>query len=122
MRQLLLLSLLLCAPLPVELGCGECVFDEDVTATVLGEDAAPLEGVTARTCFGERCDVGSDDDDCVEAITDAEGRFTLKVQMCRPSSGSCALRPIIFEKDGYQQLTQQPVRTGEQEDFVLERE
>jgi len=90
---------LLCVGIAVS-GCGECVFEIEVTATVVDRNGDPLADVEVTTCLGERCAVGEGDDGCVRAVTDGEGSFTLEVPQCRPEPFQCELRPLLLEMEG----------------------
>jgi hypothetical protein len=81
-------------------GCGECVFDVEVTAVIIDADGDPVADARVRACTGERCVVGEADSACVEALTDADGRFTLEIPQCRPEPYQCELRPLLVEAEG----------------------
>lgn len=100
-------SLLLAfAPL-VNGSCGECVFEVEVSAQVVDADGDPLADVEVTTCVGERCAVQEGDDSCISTITDADGRFTLEIQQCRPEPFKCELRPLLLEVEGCAQTSTQ---------------
>jgi len=81
-------------------GCGECVFEIEVTAVIVDGDGEPMAGVEVRSCLGERCAIADGDDACVRTVTDEEGRFTLEVQQCRPEPFQCELRPLLLAREG----------------------
>ncbi|MEZ4241289.1 MAG: hypothetical protein R3F59_35055 [Myxococcota bacterium] len=64
-------------------GCGECVFDEDVTGVVT-VDGAVMAGVQVKACQGEGCEAG-DERVCAATTTAEDGSFALTVPMCRPA-------------------------------------
>ena len=75
--------------------CGECVFEQQVQGTVVDQDGVPIPGAELRTCTGEDCIASQLDKPCTQAISDAQGAFSLEVPMCRPVGGQCELRPIL---------------------------
>ena len=81
-------------------GCGECVFEVEVTAVVVDAEGEPMPGVEVRSCLGQGCAIAEDDDACVRSITDEEGRFTLEVPQCRPEPRECELRPLLLGREG----------------------
>jgi hypothetical protein len=81
-------------------GCGECVFEMEVTGVVVDAEGEPMAGVEVRSCLGQGCAIAEDDDACVRSITDEEGRFTLEVPQCRLEPHKCELRPLLLGREG----------------------
>jgi hypothetical protein len=100
-------------------GCGECVFEQQLAGVVNDDDGAPLEGVVITTCAGERCERSSDDSPCTSATSDAEGRFSLEVAQCRPAAFQCELRPVILEREGCDPLVEQLALTTDEVPFAM---
>lgn len=94
--------------------CGECSFEETISGIVRdATTGAPFEGVVVEVCYGDRCTASPHDQPCASTPTDADGRFTLDVPMCRPRPGQCELRPLVIIKEGCDTVTVQPERGQE---------